>query len=116
VTGFAGRPALEMHGDTDQTANVHEFARRRRLLYAGLWLVVAEIIVTLAAHELQPAFDGPALWLLLLGPAAVYLLCLWRIGRCPACGAPLIVDAGPYQRVVFNFNAQNCPRCGASLQ
>jgi len=99
-----------------QAAVAREFARRRRLLYAGVWIVVAEIIATLALRELQPGFGGLALWLLLVGPAAVYLLCLWRFGRCPACGGSLMVDAGPYQRLVFNLNTKSCPRCGASFQ
>jgi hypothetical protein len=91
------------------------FGRRRRLAYAGLWLVVAEILAVLVASQVGAAPSGRWLWALLLGPALVYLVLLWRVCRCAVCGALLLVDAGPYQRVVFNLNARICPCCGAPL-
>jgi hypothetical protein len=104
-----------MRDDTHQAEIVRAFARRRRLAYAGLWLVAIEILAVLAMSRLDAAFSGFWLWALLLGPAAGYLLFLWRTCRCPVCGTPLLLDAGPYQRVVFNLNARTCPHCGATL-
>jgi len=104
-----------MHKDAGQAAIVKEFARRRRLAYAGLCLVVLEIVVVLVLNQLESAFTGPWLWALLVAPALGYLLLLWRICRCPACGTLLVLDAGPYQRFVFNLNTKTCPGCGISL-
>jgi hypothetical protein len=92
-----------------------QFARRRRLVYTGLWLIIVEIVVTLVISELAPTVPRICIWALILGPALAYLLALWRWCRCPACGALLLLDSGPYQRLVFNLNAKTCPHCGAPL-
>ena len=99
----------------NEAAIVREFARRRRLAYTGLWIVGMEIIVSLIVDQIDPALAGPWIWALLVGPALGYLLLLWRVCRCPACGNLLVLDAGPYQRIVFNLKAKTCPRCGVSL-
>ena len=105
-----------MGRELDRRATRLPWARRRQLLYAGLWLVVVEVLGVMAVYALDSALAGLGLWIALLVPALAYLGALWCTWRCPACNAPLIVNAGPYQRVVFKLNAKNCPRCGALLR
>jgi hypothetical protein len=104
-----------MTSDTRQESVVRTFSRRKRLARIGLWLIITEVLVLLAIHQFDAGLSNFWLIVFLVLPALLYLFLMWRFFRCPACGASVMTDAGPYQRVVFTLDAKRCPRCRIPL-